>query len=60
MEAAYKRLRLGIAHYTYSPKVKANMEAAARKVVNLARKYADPRDPTNTCNWALRASKRVG
>ena len=58
MEAAYKRLMLGIAHYKYSPNVKRQMQAAARKVVEMALKYADPRDPSNTCNWALRASKR--
>lgn len=57
LEAAYKRLRLGIAHYTYPAGVKAYMRAAADRAIKLALQNADPDDPTNTCNWALRAQE---
>lgn len=58
LEAAYKRLRMGLVHYTYSPKVKAYMRAAEHRAVRLALQNAEPDDPTNTCNWALRAKRR--
>jgi len=56
MEAAYKRLMMGIVHYTYPEGYKAYMRAAVNRVIRLARQHADPKDPTNTCNWSLRAS----
>jgi len=55
MEAAYKRLRMGIVHYTYPPEQKSYMIAQVNRVIRMARQHADPGDPTNTCNWSLRA-----
>lgn len=56
LEAAYKRLMMGIKHYTYPEEYKARMRKAANKAIRLARQHTDARDRTNTCNWALRAS----
>lgn len=56
MEAAYKRLMMGIVHYTYPEGYKAYMRAAVNRVIKLARQHADANDPANTCNWSLRAS----
>jgi len=59
LEAAYKRLMMGIKHYTYPERYKAYMAAAARRAIRIARQYADPSDPTNTCNWSLRAERGI-
>ena len=56
LEAAYKRLRLGLAHYTYGEDVKAGMRRAVGEAIALARKAADRSNPANTCNWALTAA----
>lgn len=55
LEAAFKRLRMGIAHYKYPAGYIANLRALSNHAIKLAREHADPSDPTNTCNWALRA-----
>ena len=58
LEAAYKRLRQGIEHYTYAARYIRLMKAEANRAIRLARQHADPADRTNTCNWSLRAKYR--
>ena len=58
LEAAYKRLRQGIEHYTYAPGYIRLMKAQADRAITLARQHADPRDRANTCNWSLRAKRQ--
>lgn len=61
LQAAYKRLSmLGKYSELYKRVVGKGIEEAKRECVLLALQYADPSDPTNKCNWAIRAAKRMG
>lgn len=55
LEAAFKRLRMGVVHYKYPPAYINKLRALSNQAIKLAREHADPSDPTNTCNWSLRA-----
>jgi len=61
LQAAYKRLRqLGKYSEAYKRIVGKGIDEAVRECILLALQYADPSDPTNKCNWAIRAAKRMG
>lgn len=55
LEAAYKRLRMGVAHYKYAPAYISKLRTLSNHAIKLAREHADPSDRSNTCNWSLRA-----
>jgi len=61
LQAAYKRLSLlGKYSEAYKRVVGKGIEEAKEEAIRLALRYADPSDPTNKCNWAIRAAKKKG
>lgn len=58
MQAAYKRLSMYKKHSREYQKRRSEIDAMLDRLVNMALKYADSGDPTNKCNWALRAARR--
>jgi len=54
LQAAYRRLMMYKSHYP--PELVRRM---ARKIIETARKYADPSDPMNVCNFVFRAERHL-
>ena len=56
--AAYTRIGQSIGKKGYPREYKDRLEGARRRLIVIAKGYADAGDDKNACNWALTAAKR--